>query len=209
VDAAAMKDPTPATYTLIWLVALPADRLTATANLQGNVATVKWSTLSEMDTKYFIVERSIDNANWTATGNTVPAAGNSTEKREYQLPDNVADLVQYKTIYYRVKLVDIDGKITYSNVTVVRLSAKLQVSAWPNPFQSSISISFTTDNATTFNIRLLDLNGRLLRVINQPVAKGSSQVTLRDFDKLPQGVYLLEMTDQKSGATSVQRLIKN
>jgi hypothetical protein len=209
VDAAAMKDPTPATYTLIWLVALPADRLTATANLNGTVATIKWNTLSEQNTKQFIVERSTDNINWMATGNTVPAAGTSSEKREYQMPDNISDLMQNKTIYYRVKLIDIDGRVTYSNVTVVRLSAKLQVTAWPNPFQSSIVVSFTTDNATTFNIRVLDVNGRMIRNMNQAVAKGTSQITLRDFEKLPQGVYLLEMIDQKSAMTTVERLIKN
>jgi len=209
VDAAAMKDPTPASYTVIWLNALPADRLTAMANLDGNIATIKWSTLSEHDTKYFIVERSLDNVNWTATSNSIPAAGNSTEKREYQLPDNISSLMQQKMIYYRVKLVDIDGKATYSNVAVVRLVTKLQVSVWPNPFQSSVAISFTTDNATTLTIKMVDMNGKLVRNTSQPVGRGTSQVTLRDLEKLPQGIYLLEVMDQKSGTSSVHRLIKN
>ena len=86
VDAAAMKDPSPATYTLIWLVALPADRLTATANLNGTVSTVKWTTLSEQNTKHFIVERSANNSTWAATGSTVAAAGN--EHREERLPND-------------------------------------------------------------------------------------------------------------------------
>jgi hypothetical protein len=209
VDAAMMKDPSPATYSVMWLVPLPADRLTAIAELNGNVATVKWSTLSEQNTSYFIVERSIDNVNWSVTGSSIKAAGNSSVKKEYQLPDNISDLMQNKAIYYRVKLVDIDGRITYSNVTVVRLSAKIQVAAWPNPFQSSITINITTDNATTFNIKLMDVNGRLIRNFNHAVGRGTSQTTLRDLERLPQGIYLLDMTDQRSGTNSVQRLIKN
>jgi hypothetical protein len=105
--------------------------------------------------------------------------------------------------------VDIDGRITYSNVTVVRLSAKIQVAAWPNPFQSSITINITTESATTFNIKLMDVNGRLIRNFNHAVGRGTSQTTLRDLERLPQGIYLLDMTDQRSGTNSVQRLIKN
>ena len=41
VDAAIMKDPTPATYTLIWLMPLPAEGLIASARLNDNNATNK------------------------------------------------------------------------------------------------------------------------------------------------------------------------
>jgi hypothetical protein len=204
-----MKDPTPAVYTLVWLYALPADRLVATANLDGTTATVKWSTMSEQNTKHFIVERSTDNAIWKSTGNQLAAAGTSTEKREYQMPDDVSDLMQHKAIYYRVKLVDLDGKVTYSNVTVVKITAKLQVTAWPNPFQSTIAISINSDKATTFNVKMSDINGRLLRTVSQPVSRGTSQVTLRDFDRLPAGIYLLQITDEKTMTSTIERLIKN
>ncbi|HLG40309.1 MAG TPA: T9SS type A sorting domain-containing protein, partial [Chitinophagaceae bacterium] len=209
VDAAVMKDPTPATYTLIWLVVLPADGLTALANLNGNIATVKWSTLSEQNTSHFVVERSLDNKDFTPTGNTVDAAGYSVEKREYQLQDDISGLLQNKAVYYRVKLVDMDGKVKYSNVVVVKLSQKLQVAAWPNPFQSSVTISVTSDKATTFDIRMIDINGKLIRKMSQSVAKGTTQIALRDFDRLPTGIYLLEMIDERSGTSTVQRLMKN
>jgi hypothetical protein len=94
VDAANMKDPTPATYKLVWFIPLPVDGLTASATLNSTVATVKWSTLTEQNTSHYIVERSLDGVNYTATGNNVPAAGNSSEKREYQMQDNVSSLMQ-------------------------------------------------------------------------------------------------------------------
>src|SRR5262249_51171903 len=150
VDAAAIKDPTPATYTLIWPVPLPANDLKAIASLSGDIATIKWSTLSEENTKNFVVERSLDNSNWTVTGYPVPAAGTSVTKTEYQMPDDISNLAMKKIIYYRVKLIDIDGRVTYSNVVVVRLSQKTEVTAWPNPFQSSLTISITTDKTTMF-----------------------------------------------------------
>jgi hypothetical protein len=210
VDAAMMKDPTPATYTLIWLIPLPADGLTATATLNEETTTVKWSTQSEQNTRYFVVERSLNNKDFAATGATVAAAGNSADKRDYQMQDDISTLASNNTvIYYRIKLVDIDGKIKYSNVTAVRLTQSLQVTAWPNPFQSSVMISITTDKPTTLKIKVVDITGKLIRQTTHTVGKGTTQVALKDFDKLSSGIYLLEMTDEKTATTTVQRLMKN
>ena len=208
VDAAMMKDPTPATYKMSWLVPLPADRLVAVANLQGNMATIKWSTLSEQNTSHFIVERSLDNTNFTATGNQVAAAGNSAEKREYEMPDNVSSLMQKDVIYYRVKLTDLDGKISYSNTVVVRLSQKPGVTIWPNPFQSYITIGISTTRETTLDIKLVDVNGRNIRNLSQRAPKGTSQVNISNLDQLPAGVYLVEITDKLAG-TTFQKIVKN
>lgn len=210
VDAAMMKDPTPATYKLIWLRPLPAEGLQATAILSGDVSTVSWSTLSEQNTSHFIVERSINNKDFTQVGKPVQAAGSNAVKSSYQLADDVAGLVQQaNAIYYRVKLVDIDGKTKYSNVVVVRLSAQMLVNAWPNPFHSNITISVNTDKATAFRIRMMDVSGKALQQLRKEVPKGISQINLTEFERLAAGVYLLEMTEEKSGNKTIQRLIKN
>ncbi len=208
VDAAMMKDPTPATYKMSWLVPLPADRLVAMANLQGSIATIRWSTLSEQNTSYYIVERSLDNTTFTATGNQVAAAGNSETRREYQATDNISALVQSSVIYYRVKLVDLDGKISYSNTVVVRLTQKPGVTVWPNPFESYITIGITTKKETTVEIKIVDVNGKNIRNISQAAPRGLSQITIRDLEKLPAGMYLVEITD-KSAGTTFQKIIKN
>ncbi len=210
VDAAMMKDPTPATYKLIWLRPLPADGLQATVSLSGDVSTVSWSTLSEQNTSYFIVERSVNNKDFSQVGKQVQAAGSSAVKSYYQAIDDVAALVQQtNAIYYRVKLVDIDGKTKYSNVVVVRLSSQLQVNAWPNPFHSAITVTVNTERATAFRIRMLDVSGKALQQVRKEVAKGISQITLSEFEKLAAGVYLLDITEEKSGNKTIQRLIKN
>jgi hypothetical protein len=208
VDAAGAKDPTPASYKLIWLVPLPAKALTASADLNGNIASIKWSTLSEQNTSYFVVERKYGNTDFTSTGNQVRAAGNHDSRSDYEMPDNVANLMQNEVIYYRVKLVDLDGKVTYSNTVIIRLSKKPGVTIWPNPFQSSITISITTEKETIVDINLIDVNGKLIRNFNQKVAKGISQIVVQDLGQLPGGVYLIEVTDKNAG-TTYQKLIKN
>ncbi len=208
VDAAVMKDPTPAVYTVVWLVPLPAEGLVATANSNGDDVLVKWSTVSEHNTAYFEVERSVDNNSFARTGAQVQAAGDSEMPKYYQLNDNTAGLTSNDVIYYRVKLVDQDGRVTYSNIVAVRISRKPGVTVWPNPFHSELTVSVTTEKETTIDVALIDVNGKLLKKVTQQVAKGISKINLRDLQQLPGGVYLVEITDKMAG-TTYQKLIKN
>jgi hypothetical protein len=123
------------------------------------------------------------------------------------LPDNISNLLRNEVIYYRVKLVDLDGKVTYSNVVAVRLSKKSGVTVWPNPFQSSFTISISTDKETPIDIKIIDVNGRLIRNFTQQASRGITQITVHDLDQLPGGVYLVEITDKKAG-TTFQKLMK-
>ncbi len=208
VDIALLKDPSPATYTLVWAGVLPAEGLMASVNLNGNLATVKWSTLSEHNTDHFTVERSLDNRTFIAVGSNITAAGNSSTKRDYQQPDNISSLMQNDVIYYRVKLADIDGKFKYSNIVPLRLSQKPGVTIWPNPFQSSINVSITAMSETVVDISIIDISGRNIKTVTQSVSKGITTIAINGLTQLPAGPYLIEITDKKAG-TTYQKVLKN
>jgi hypothetical protein len=208
VDDAGVKDPSPALYRLVWYKPLPSDGFVALANLNGNIATVRWSTLWEQNTDHFVLERSLDNNNFSATGNTIAAAGNSDDKLYYQQPDNISSLLQYPVIYYRVKLVDLDGKFKYSNVVAVRLNKVSGITTWPNPFNSSITINITASQNTEFTIRLTDVAGKTILTNTRPVSKGISQITYSELDKLAAGVYILDVRDNNSGNRTAYKFIK-
>lgn len=209
VDAAGIKDPTPASYTLVWLIPLPAEGLNATASLTSDdEALIKWSTLSEHNTSYFEVERSLDNVRFARTGRQTQAAGESETRKDYQLTDKLPAQLRSDIIYYRVKLVDNDGKVTYSNIVVVRISKKPGVTVWPNPFLSNVTISITTESETIIDVNMIDVSGKVLKTISQSVPRGISQISLKDLDQLPAGVYLMEIADKRAG-TTYQKLLKN
>lgn len=208
VDVAGRKGLNPARYELSWNWPLPADGLVAKVNLNNNIATVSWSTQSEQNTNYFVLERSLDNINYYVTGNIVKAIGNSTTKQLYEQPDNISNLTQQAIIYYRVKLFDLDGKVKYSNVLPLRLSQKPGVTIRPNPFTSAISISITTERETSLDIRLTDINGRTIKKISQSAKKGISMITFGGLEQLSAGVYIVEVTDMNAGKT-YQKCLKN
>jgi hypothetical protein len=208
LDLADKKDPTPATYTLAWAGTLPAERLILSASLKGDITTLKWETLSESNTSYFEVERSNDPANFSSIGQKVKAAGNSVTRSDYKQQDDISGMVQNEVIYYRVKLVDLDGKITYSNTVTIRLSKKPGVTIWPNPFHSYVTVSVTTQRETVIDINVIDVNGNQIRRFSQKASKGLNQITIQNLDGLPGGMYLIEISDKNAG-TTYQKLIKN
>jgi hypothetical protein len=208
IDDAGIKDPSPASYTLVWLIPLPAEGLVASASLNDDLAKVKWSTISEHNTAYFEVERSLDNVTFTATGQQVQASGESETPKQYQMNDKLPGQLRSDVVYYRIKLVDQDGKFTYSNIVVVRISKKPGVTVWPNPFQSYVTVSITTERDAMVDVNLIDVSGKVLKKISQSVSRGISQIVIKDLDQLPGGVYLMEIAD-KSAGTTYQKLLKN
>ena len=186
---------------------LPLQSLMVSATLTGSVATIYWVTKNEINTNKFIVERSTDNRTFTTVGEK-RAAGTYQGTSNYALPDDISSLSSYSVIYYRIKVIDIDGAFTYSNVVVVRLDIKAIVKIWPNPFVSNVTVSITSKTATTLNVRVLDYTGKTIFVKQHQVTKGANQLNLDYIATLPPGVYILEMTDEPGSINVKQKLVK-
>jgi len=94
---------------------LPVELLYFTADKEPTYNLVHWATASENNSSHFILERSTDGSEWR-TIETVPAAGNSTEKLTY----TIIDATHPATLnYYRLLQYDIDGQIaTYGPIAI-------------------------------------------------------------------------------------------
>jgi hypothetical protein len=83
---------------------------------------LKWTTATETNNDYFLVERSLDAINFVEV-EKVKGAGNSMETLNYKLVDKKP----YNGInYYRLKQVDFNGQFKYSN-TVYSLNSVLEI----------------------------------------------------------------------------------
>jgi len=76
----------------------------------ANKVTLYWSTLSEINCKGFKIERSMDKKDYKEVG-FKKGAGNSASQLNYKFEDNtVYKSAVNRTFYYRIKIVDMDGK---------------------------------------------------------------------------------------------------
>lgn len=108
---------------------LPIELLSFTAKELNENVVLNWVTSSERNADYFLVERSIDGANWENVAK-VNAKGNASFKSNYETIDERP----YKTVsYYRLRTIDLDGTNHYSSVIVIERPNKEAFSIFPNP----------------------------------------------------------------------------
>lgn len=80
---------------------------------------IKWSTLSELNNDYFILERSIDVNNWESISK-IKGFGNSNTIQNYDFEDHT--YFKKDMNYYRLKQVDFNGAFKYSQTITVKNS---------------------------------------------------------------------------------------
>lgn len=77
---------------------------------------VKWVTASEQNNSHFEVERSSDMKNFKMVGLILDGFNAEGTGKAYKFKENTSILQDSKTIYYRLKQIDNDGKVSYSAV---------------------------------------------------------------------------------------------
>ena len=187
-------------------VPLPVQGLLASATLSGNNATVRWSTQNEINTLKFVVERSIDNRNFSSIGE-IRAAGSFVGTSNYAINNDVTAL-NAVVIYYRIKAIDIDGAFKYSNVVAVRLTKAGTIVVWPVPFTSKINISITTDKAQPIQMNIFDNAGKLIATKTQLTVAGNNQCSMQELQQLAKGVYVLKITNAAGEMLLIKKLVK-
>jgi len=157
-----------------------------------------WVTSSEMNSDYFIVERSIDGENWEQF-DQVDAAGNSTEETDYQLFDEAP---YPGTSYYRLKQYDTDGSLGTTDIEAVYLnnSGMAELVVFPNPSNSLVTLKGDLVSLSTFSF--LNMLGQNIKSEIVMYDQGDGTVVL-DIRNLSPGVYQV-----KCGAKVVS-LVKN
>src|SRR5690606_14683816 len=116
---------------------LPVEWGQVSGNPCGDNNCINWETIQEKNTAHFEVERSSDGRQWLGLGQTIPATGYYTESLHYDLKDNGYTT---KTTYYRVKQVDLDQSVGYSDVIRVDNPnfGRLTPYPYPNPTKNRI-----------------------------------------------------------------------
>jgi hypothetical protein len=184
---------------------LPVTGLQAFAQRSGDNVAVQWQTLSESNTRNFIIEKSADASKWVAF-DSIAAAGYSQGLRTYSITDTKPGTITY----YRIKQTDYDSHFAYSNTVRMFLNVKgIVASTFPNPFVSQVQLDINSEAAQTTSIAITDISGR--RVFQQAWAinKGTNSIVLTQVQKLTPGMYILTINDADGVNLYKTKIIKN
>lgn len=187
------------------LAPLPVTLLNFTAVLQGKASDLKWSTTQEINSSYFSIERSKDGAQFDVIGK-VNAAGNSNIKSDYSFTDANVYSLSVNTVFYRLKMVDKDGKFAYSPVALVSIKPdSRKFYAYPIPAKDHINL-VVNSSVSEAQIKITDQTGKEVFVQKINVAQNGSQTRI-NVSNLKSGVYYLQYIS--AAGTQTIKFVKN
>lgn len=172
---------------------------------QGANAMLNWTTVTEINTDRFEIERSLDGINFSTVGSKA-AAGQSTDLIAYQFADPIGSM--NGVIYYRIKTVDQDGKVSYSKIVSLRLTGAVKgFNVYPNPFTSDLKVEVEAAQDAAVTIRISNAAGQTVFSRSSFVQKGNNVlVVASELSALQKGMYFVELISENGKQT--QKIIK-
>jgi Secretion system C-terminal sorting domain len=175
--------------------ALPLHLLGFSGRLENGYRILHWKTSAEINTDYFEVERSKDGGSFGYAGR-VNAAGSSVENN-YAFTDITAGT---GSVYYRLRMVDKDGRFTHSPVLkIVAMAPAAEISIYPNPSNGYFTLSLPQNMPYTMTI----FNSKGEKLMQQT---GNSSAETVNAGNLQPGTFVVQV--KQGSKLYTEKLIK-
>jgi uncharacterized repeat protein (TIGR01451 family) len=172
--------------TRIETTVVPLNLLSFQAFYVGNKeAMLNWETSAETNTSYFVIERSDDGRSFERKGR-VDAQGYGGRRYSFKAE------MKLTLHYYRLKMVDLDGSFTYSEVRKLGTKDERALLVFPNPSQGSFEVNAYADRNELASIRLYDAKGRMVWQQAIVVQQGMNSIPV-DVREVPPGSYIVRL----------------
>lgn len=180
-----------------FLTPLPVDLESFTASEADCKVALNWKVAAERNLSGYEVEFSNDGVNFNKAATVAPKGSNSNYRYNHTT-------LQNGTVYYRLRMVDIDGKYEYSNVLAARVfCAGKAIVVYPNPANSYLQVTATGfDSGITG--KLYNSIGQL--VMEKKMVNGTNKL---ETSRLADGTYNLVVSGSDGSVQAYKVLIKH
>ena len=146
---------------------------------------LSWVSASETNTNYYAVERSTDGKNFTSI--TTSFANEDRAGATYSYTDFANN--ETGNLYYRLRIVDKDGAVSYSKIVSVQLPiANYQLAIYPNPVTDILSLQIQNKRNETATIKIIDMAGKVKTEQIAQLSAGTNHISL-NISTLAKGSY--------------------
>jgi hypothetical protein len=164
--------------------------------LSENLANIQFTVASQINNKYFLIERSLDGVNFTSV-KQIDGVLNTNLLMAYHHQDDIS-LIPNGYIYYRIVQVDIDGRYSMTDTrSIFEIKDFIQannIKVVPNPFSDRVSVTYPASEVDG-EITLYDIEGKMLKLFKTEKESNTMFINTNDLNK---GVYFLKFNNQKA-----------
>lgn len=174
---------------------MPVTLTSFNASRNRNNVDIHWTTSFEQSASRFEVESAVLGKAFSTLA-IIPVK-NSESGASYVYTDKTA---RKGTLQYRLKMVDLDGTITYSEIRTLRGQGSItDFQVFPNPSNGmgKITLPAVSEEA---DVQILDNSGRILKTIR---LNNSNTAQFADLQK---GMYMIRVTDKQTGEKMTKKL---
>lgn len=153
--------------------------------LTGKQPYLTWSTSGEKDLAFYEIEKSSDGINFFSMAKLM---AKNTPTAGYNFTDPVS---LNGTAYFRLKMIQLDGKFKYSQIIQLNSKSLFEVSNIENPFSNSLRLHVDVPENAQVNIVLHNDKGQRVKSFIQTLSKGKNNITVPELNYLSNGIYFI------------------
>ena len=157
---------------------------------------LNWVTNFEQSTQRFELERSFDGNKWKKVA-IMDAQVNSGSPKSYEVVDDLSrSKVEKKDLFYRLKQVNQDGRVSMSRILIVRVyntRALKMLCVTPNPSVNDISVTTQLNETSFVAMKIRNAGGGIVMKKSVKAQPGSNSFMIEGSNKLKPGEYVLEV----------------
>ena len=163
------------------IIVTPVHLISFTATQIKNEIQLNWRVENEINFSSYSIEKSINGIDFENIGNLI-----ASNKSNYTFTAQSFNNVK---LYFRLKLIDMDGIFSYSNIVLVKLSDKTEVNLYPSPAKGFVSVNINKITPNT-HLVLYDFTGSLINKILL-----TKSVTNFSLSNLASGMYTAQLIE--------------
>lgn len=181
-------------------ILLPATLNTFFVECGRNKNIINWQTISEENLFSFELQKSSDTSNFNTIHSTKAKTNYSYTPQKYSFED-----IQNNSTpaYYRLKMIDVDGSVSYSKIIDSYCKRELLKPIIFISDKRELHLSFEGSFADSYQVEIYDNVGR--KILTRSITDSNKSVF--PLPNLPLGVYFISINFQERGENLSQRFI--
>jgi hypothetical protein len=184
-------------------IVLPIKLLSFSATPGKQGVALNWSVANEDGLENYEAEKSIDGIHWKNIGNVV----GSPELNAYSLTDLEANL---GNVFYRLKLVAVNGSATYSKTLEVNFNESRVKNIRHNTiFSTNINLQISVPENDEYSGAVYSIAGNKIVQKDNDIQSGINYVTIDVPQSAIRAIYVLTIKDKTGRLIYNSRLLKN